>query len=109
MRANDSFLYVETQKSRASFHMVLIEPSSADTPELGEQTRGWRLETGARGGVEAWAWGTRLTFQPAGTWDLVCMCLWSRIWSGNLTRSGLPRALSRMLQWACRPVPFSGV
>lgn len=35
--------------------------------------------------------------------NLVCMCLWSRIWSGNLIRRGLSPASSRMLQFAYQP------
>lgn len=37
-----SFLYVEIYKSHTSLHVVLTEPSSEDTRELGSQ-----LETGA--------------------------------------------------------------
>lgn len=82
---------METQRSRALFHIVLIEPSSADTPELGGQTRGWRLETGAWGGVEGWAWGMWLTFQPAGTWGLGLhvSLVWNLVWESDKERPSL--------------------
>lgn len=38
-----SFLYVEIYKSHTSLHIVLIEPSSEDTRELG---RNWRQVPG---------------------------------------------------------------
>lgn len=60
-----SFLYVEIYKSHTSLHVVLIEPSSEDTQELGS-----KLETGAGETVEEWAWGKWLTFLLGGTWGL---------------------------------------
>lgn len=65
-----SFLYVETYESHASLHLVLTEPSSADTEGLGEQTRGANWRQVHQEIVEERAWRKWLTFLPGRAWGL---------------------------------------
>ena len=57
-------------RSHTPLHTVLTEQSSADTQELGYQTGGSQVETGAPGEGRGAGLGKWLTVLPGGAWGL---------------------------------------